>query len=48
MGTEDQSIVTTTVDALVNEQGGRLNCLVFPAITSDVEEKALLRWIKEE
>lgn len=48
MGTKDQSIVATTVDALVNEQGGRLNCLVFPASTSDVEEKALLRWLKEE
>jgi len=48
MGTEDQSIVATTVDALANEQGGRLNCLVFPASTSDVEEKALLRWLKEE
>ena len=48
MGTKDQLIVTTTVDALANEQGGRLNCLVFPASTSDVEEKALLRWLKEE
>ena len=48
MGTKDQSIVATTVDALANEQGGRLNCLVFPASTSDVEEKALLRWLKEE
>ena len=48
MGTKNQSIVATTVDALANEQGGRLNCLVFPASTSDVEEKALLRWLKEE
>jgi len=48
MGTEEQSIVTTTVGSLANEKGGRLNCLVFPASTSDVEEKALLRWSKEE
>ena len=48
MGTEEQSIVTTTVGSLANEKGGRLNCLVFPASTSDVEEKALLRWSKED
>jgi len=48
MGTEEQSIVTTTVGSLANEKGGRLNCLVFPASTSDVEVKALLRWSKED
>ena len=48
MGTSEQSIVTTTVGSLADIEGGRLNCLVFPANTSDVEEKALLRWLKEE
>ena len=48
MGTSEQSIVTTTVGSLADTEGGRLNCLVFPANTSDVEEKALLRWLKEE
>ena len=48
MGTSEQSIVATTVGSLADLEGGRLNCLVFPANTSDVEEKALLRWLKEE
>ncbi len=48
MGTSEQSIVATTVGSLGDVEGGRLNCLVFPANTSDVEEKALLRWLKEE
>ena len=48
MGTSEQSIVATTVGSLADVEGGRLNCLVFPANTSDVEEKALLRWLKEE
>jgi len=44
MGTVDQRIVTTTMGNLADEPGGRLNCLIFPAGTSEVEEKALLRW----
>ena len=44
MGTPDQRIVTTTLGRLGEERGGRLNCLVFPAGTGEVEEKALLRW----
>lgn len=47
MGTGDQCIVSTTVDGLKDEAGGRLNCIVFPAATGEVEEKALLRWAKE-
>ena len=47
MGTAQQSIVATTLGQLEHEQGGRLNCLIFPAGTSEVEEKALLRWTKE-
>ena len=48
MGTEDQTIVLTTVGRLGEQKGGRLNCLVFPASTSEVEEKALLRWKEGE
>tara|TARA_B100000965_G_scaffold402021_1_gene427100 strand:- start:1569 stop:2399 length:831 start_codon:yes stop_codon:yes gene_type:complete len=44
MGTKDEKITYTTVGKLENMVGGRLNCLIFPAITSEVEEKALLRW----
>ena len=48
MGTLEQSIVTTTLGALGEEKGGRLNCLVFPAGTGEVEEKAVLRWKRGE
>ncbi len=44
MGTKDEKITYTTVGDLKNTDGGRLNSLIFPAITSEVEEKALLRW----
>ena len=44
MGTEDERMVTTTAGALDNIEGGRLNSLVFQSATSEVEEKALLRW----
>lgn len=48
MGTPQQSIVTTDVAGLQLKKGGRMNCLVFPASTSDVEDKALLRWVEED
>ena len=44
MGTDDERMVTTTVGALGGIVGGRLNSLVFQSTTSEVEEKALLRW----
>lgn len=44
MGTPDQKIISTTVAGLETIKGGRLNCLLMPSITSEVEEKALLRW----
>lgn len=47
MGTSEQNIITTTVGALSTQRGGRLNCLVFPATTGEVEEKAVLRWTEE-
>jgi len=48
MGTPEQQIVTTTLGQLSDEPGGRLNCLVFPANASEVEEKALTRWVRGE
>ena len=48
MGTDEQRIVSTTVGELSSIPGGRLNCLVFPASVSEVEEKALLRWSNGE
>ena len=47
MGTDQQSITATTLGGLAQQKGGRLNCLVFPASTGEVEEKAMLRWKKE-
>ena len=44
MGTSEQSIVATTVGALESQMGGRLNCLVFPAATGEIEEQGLARW----
>jgi diphthamide biosynthesis methyltransferase len=44
MGTKDESLVATTVGQLERQPGGRLNSLVFQSKTSEVEEKALLRW----
>jgi diphthamide biosynthesis methyltransferase len=44
MGTDDEKITCTTIGQLAEIEGGRLNCLIFPAITSEVEERALLRW----
>ena len=47
MGTKQQSMIYTNLADLASLTGGAMNCLVFPATTSDVEEKALLRWIQE-
>jgi len=44
MGTDEGRMVATTVGALGGIEGGRLNSLVFQSTTSEVEEKALLRW----
>ena len=44
MGTDDEKVTYTSMGKLADLEGGRLNCLVFPANTSEVEEKALLRW----
>ncbi len=47
MGTDDENITYATISKLENMSGGRLNCIIFPAVTSEVEEKALLRWHRE-
>jgi len=44
MGTDDENVTYITIGELSDVDGGRLNCLIFPANTSEVEEKALLRW----
>jgi len=44
MGTKAEKITYTTIAKLKEITGGALNSLIFPAITSEVEEKALLRW----
>ena len=44
MGTPEQNILFTTLGGLEDCEGCRLNCLLVPARTSEVEEKALLRW----
>ena len=47
MGTPEQEIIFTNLGELGNLEGGRLNCLLIPASTSEVEDKALLRWKQE-
>ena len=46
MGADNQSIIYSNLASLGDLPGGKMNCLVFPASTSDVEEKALLRWVR--
>ena len=36
VGTADEAFVTTTVDGLPAERGGRLNCLLVPAAVEGV------------
>ena len=44
VGTADEAFVTTTVDGLPAERGGRLNCLLVPAAVEGVEAAAIARW----
>jgi len=44
VGTVDEAFVTTTVDRLPSEAGGRLNCLLIPAAVEGVEAEAIARW----
>ena len=40
MGTPEQKIILTNLGGLENLEGGRLNCLIIPALTSEVEDKS--------
>ncbi len=44
VGTTDERYVTTTVAGLDHEEGGRLNCLLFPADVEGIEADAIERW----
>ena len=44
LGTNDALLKTTTVDGLRNLSGGRLNCMVFLANMSEMEQEAVQRW----
>ena len=39
MGADNQSVIYTNLAKLGDLPGGNMNCLVFPASTSDVEEE---------
>ncbi|MGB2425826.1 MAG: diphthine synthase [Candidatus Poseidoniaceae archaeon] len=44
LGTNDVLLKTTTVGGLRNLSGGRLNCMVFLANMSEMEQEAVQRW----
>lgn len=44
VGTRDERYVTTTVAGLEHEAGGRLNCLLVPAVVDGIEADAIARW----
>jgi diphthamide biosynthesis methyltransferase len=44
LGTSDAFLKTTTVGGLRNLSGGRLNCMVFLANMSEMEQEAVQRW----
>jgi diphthine synthase len=44
LGTKDAFLKTTTVGGLRNLSGGRLNCMVFLANMSEMEQEAVQRW----
>ena len=44
LGTSDACMKTTTIRNLVAVAGGRLNCMVFLADMSEMEQKAVSRW----
>ncbi len=46
MGTENQMIEYTNLSKLREHAGGRMNCLVFPATPSEIENQALQMWSK--
>ena len=44
LGTDDALMKTTTIRHLGEVPGGRLNCMVFLANTSEMEQEAINRW----
>ena len=44
LGTDDELMKTTRIGNLREVQGGRLNCMVFLANTSEMEQEAINRW----
>jgi diphthamide biosynthesis methyltransferase len=44
LGTDDALIKTTTIRNLGELSGGRLNCMVFLASISEMEQEAINRW----
>ena len=44
LGTDDVRMKTTTISNLKTLSGGRLNCMVFLANVSDMEQEAINRW----
>ena len=47
MGTSRQAINYGILDELIAAEEGGLHCMIVPAIESDVEKNALLRWAKQ-
>ena len=45
LGTDDAFMKTTTINNLKTQSGGRLNCMVFLAKTSEMEQEAIDRWM---
>ena len=45
LGTNDASMQTTSINNLKTQSGGRLNCMVFLANLSEMEQEAINRWM---
>ena len=44
LGTDDAFMKTTSIRDLKTQSGGRLNCMVFLANVSEMEQEAINRW----
>ena len=45
LGTDDALMKTTSIRNLKTQSGGRLNCMVFLANLSEMEQEAIDRWV---
>ena len=45
LGTDDAFMKTTSINNLKTQSGGRLNCMVFLANLSEMEQEAIDRWM---